>query len=329
MLYGENLFAKENIDDFPELEEVIAFLLYSLLTSKLIAKPWEDATQKANPSEDNPYFKEYMEGHKWFSEDVIKEDWYEIFDDENHNIHAFFIRNPIKSNKIAIVNHGYRTLSKKVGPWAKIFFDAGYNILAPSFRSSSLSEGEQDVSFGYYEREDNVIWINRLLQEFGEECHIVLHGMSMGASTDMMTMGKSLPTNVKGFIADCGYGQIRPLLYGITRLLIESLPIASNVIDIDKVMESINSNFVNKQNITIDDISPLEEVKKATVPLLILSGEADVVAPVEMSEKIISEAPEGSKLVLFKGAAHSDSLVTDYPLYVKTVNEFLNGIIKE
>lgn len=329
MSYREDLFSKEKIDKFPELEEVIAFLLYSLLTSKLIAKPWEAATQKANPSEDNPYFKEYMEGHKWFSEDVTKEEWYEVYDDENHNIHAFFIRNPVKSNKIAIVNHGYRTLSKKVGPWAKIFFDAGYNILAPSFRSSSLSEGNQDVSFGYYESEDNVIWINRLLKEFGEDSHIVLHGMSMGASTDMMTMGKTLPANVKGFIADCGYGQIRPLLYGITRLLINNLPIQSNVIDIDKVMESINSNFVNNQNITIDDVSPLEQVKKATVPLLIISGDEDVIVSVETSEKIISEAPEGSKLVLFKGAPHSDSLVTDYPLYVKTVHDFLNAIIKE
>lgn len=57
---------------------------------------------------------------------------------------------------------------------------------------------------GAWDSDDIVEWINEIIKD-NPKAEIALYGVSMGASTVMMTTGHNLPENVKVAIEDCGY----------------------------------------------------------------------------------------------------------------------------
>lgn len=60
---------------------------------------------------------------------------------------------------------------------------------------------------GWLDREDILRWIDFILAD-DPQAKIVIHGISMGAATTMMTAGESTPDNVKAFVEDCGYTSV-------------------------------------------------------------------------------------------------------------------------
>ena len=60
---------------------------------------------------------------------------------------------------------------------------------------------------GWLDREDILRWIDFILAD-DPQAEIVVHGISMGAATTMMTAGEDTPENVKVFIEDCGYTSV-------------------------------------------------------------------------------------------------------------------------
>lgn len=71
-----------------------------------------------------------------------------------------------------------------------------------------MSEGDY-IQMGWKDRKDIIEWIEVGKHLFGEHTNIVLHGISMGAATVMMTAGdEGLQTNVKCIVEDCGYTSV-------------------------------------------------------------------------------------------------------------------------
>ena len=102
-----------------------------------------------------------------------------------------------------IVVHGYR--SSNVMDFScvfEIYHSWGYNILAVHDRAHGESEGKY-IGFGILDRYDVRSWVDYVVNNIGG--NIVLDGLSMGASTVLMTSGFELPSNVKCIIADCGF----------------------------------------------------------------------------------------------------------------------------
>ena len=60
---------------------------------------------------------------------------------------------------------------------------------------------------GWLDKEDVKLWIDYVIA-MDPDAEIVLHGVSMGGATVMMTSGEELPSNVKAIIDDCGYTSV-------------------------------------------------------------------------------------------------------------------------
>ena len=75
------------------------------------------------------------------------------------------------------------------------YYEAGYQVIAPDLRACGESEGDY-VGMGWLDREDILRWIDFILAD-DPQAKIVIHGISMGAATTMMTAGESTPDNVK------------------------------------------------------------------------------------------------------------------------------------
>ena len=74
----------------------------------------------------------------------------------------------------------------------------GYHVLMPDLRGCGESGGDF-IGMGWPDRLDMLQWINWIIQR-DPEAQIVLHGISMGGATVMMTAGESLPPQVKAIV---------------------------------------------------------------------------------------------------------------------------------
>lgn len=104
------------------------------------------------------------------------------------------------THRWAIVLHGYRGDHTGVLNLAMPYYEAGYQVIAPDLRACGDSDGDY-VGMGWLDREDILRWIDFILAD-DPQAEIVVHGISMGAATTMMTAGEDTPENVKVFIED-------------------------------------------------------------------------------------------------------------------------------
>ena len=79
-----------------------------------------------------------------------------------------------------------------------------HNVFLVDQRGCGQSDGHF-VTFGVKEHLDCLDWIEFILENVNEDATIILTGISMGASTVLMAGGYTLPKNVVGVLADCGF----------------------------------------------------------------------------------------------------------------------------
>ena len=142
---------------------------------------------------------------KWLLEESNYKDEY-ITSFDKLKLHGYKVNNKTNSNKWVIAVHGYTSEGINMSNVAKEYYDMGYNVLIPDLRAHGKSQGDY-IGMGWDDRKDIISWIDFIKKE-DPNAQVVLHGVSMGAATVMMTSGEELPSNVKSIVADCGYTSV-------------------------------------------------------------------------------------------------------------------------
>ena len=251
----------------------------------------------------------------WLDEDS-EDRW--LTSHDGLELHGLYLAQEAESHKYAVICHGYGSIPQFMGRSAAHFYDMGFNILAPAARAHELSEGRY-ASMGWLEREDIVDWANALV-EADPEAEIVLYGISMGGATVMMTAGEELPSNVKCVIEDCGYSSVWDEFAGQLQEMFH-LP-TFPVLDAASLVARVRAGFGFKE------ASAVEQLKKASLPILFIHGEDDTFVPYAMLD-VVYEAcasPEKERLSV-PGAAHGGAAGTDPELYWSTVERFLEKYV--
>lgn len=252
-------------------------------------------------------------------------DWFESFpkeklETENRNgdiLHADLIKPEKESNIYVLCIHGYTSAPKFMGIYAKKFRELGYNVVLPSLRGHADSE-EEFISMGWKDRLDVVDWINYIVKEH-PDCEIVLHGVSMGAATTMMTLGEELPSNVKAAIEDCGYTNAWDVIkHKMSKMKIPDFPFLYSADGINRMRE----------NFSLKEASCTEQLKKCITPLLFIHGEADDFVPYSMLDIVYAAADKCEKEKLsVPDAPHARSVCAHPDLYWNTIINFLKKYI--
>lgn len=218
------------------------------------------------------------------------------------------------TRKVAILCHGYVNSSYSMAFQARFFHQRGYHVVMPDARGHGKSEGEY-IGFGWDDRLDMTRWIQRVLIEYGEDCEIVLFGISMGAATVMMTAGTSLPQQVKAIIQDCGYTSVYDeLKFQLKQMFkLPAFPILS--------VTSLYTKY--KAGYSFKEASALAQVKNATCPILMIHGDADKFVPFWMLDRLYDAAPEPKRKLVVEGAVHGMAYNKDPQLYEDTLDDFL------
>src|SRR5699024_4642217 len=124
------------------------------------------------------------------------------------DLKGYYLPQDEPTNKTVIFAHGYLGRASDMGSFGAYYYDElGYDIFTPDLRGHGDSEGEY-YGFGWHDRLDMVDWIDKVIEMTGPDTEIVLHGLSMGAATMLMTSGEDLPANVKAVISDSAYTSV-------------------------------------------------------------------------------------------------------------------------
>ena len=219
---------------------------------------------------------------------------------------------------VEIQCHGYKGNATRdfCGSWATAR-EAGRNVLLIDQRCHGQSGGHT-ITFGILERKDVLGWIEYVGARFGD-VPILLSGVSMGAATVLMAAGMDLPETVKAVIADCPYDAPSNI---IKKVLGQDMGMPVKL-----VYPLIRLGGMVYGRFNLDADSPVEAVKRAQVPILLIHGDEDRFVPYEMSQNIHAAAPERIEFHTIHGAGHALNYATAPEEYRETVREFTRKYI--
>ena len=249
---------------------------------------------------------------KW--SEAIQQKQVEVKANDNITLRGTEYLNQEKTNKWAIILHGYRSNPSSVLTIGEHFSEKGYNVLIPSMRACANSEGEY-VGMGWLDKEDLKCWINLIIEE-NKNAEIILHGSSMGAATVLMASGDELPANVKNIIADSGYTSVWDIFASEAkaRFNLPEFPVLN--------MFQIVAN--RKAKYDIKEASSLEQVKKSKTPILFIHGDKDDFVPEYMCEKLYDATNCKKEKLIIHGAGHTDGKYREPEKYYNTIFDWIS-----
>ena len=191
------------------------------------------------------------------------------------------------------------------------------NVLLISERGHGESGGHT-LTFGINERRDAITWTEYAVKRFGPDIRILWFGVSMGAATVLMASGLDTPVQLKGIVADAPYGSPKEIISMHCRKGAH-LPPA-----IFYPLVTFSGFLFGR--FRLNSASPIEAVKKAKVPILIIHGDDDRFVPIEMSREILPSNPK-IRYEVFPGAGHVLSCLRDPERYEALTREFVGSCL--
>ncbi len=256
---------------------------------------------------------------EWFDKQTFER--FSLVNDSGNTLAGFLLPAENPTDVFVFFSHGYRSSGKgEFSRIVKFYHDKGFNVFLVDHQAAGESEGKY-ISFGYYECRDCLKWLHFLKEKFGSDIQIIIHGNSMGSATVMMMCGSpDLPDNVKFAVADCGYtGVLDEFRFNLHNCHVPDFPVL------------YGANFFNRHICGFDfkDVSPLESVKHAKVPMLFVHGGADDFVPTEMCGKLFDAcASEEKDMLIVDGAWHVESYPKGSSDYEAKLCSFIEKFIK-
>lgn len=212
--------------------------------------------------------------------------------------------------------HGYKDSHHFMLPYGAVFYRKGYNVLLPDNRAHGASEGNY-IGMGWLDKEDISEWVQWITEQ-DADAKIILHGVSMGGATVMMTSGKNLD-HVIGYIEDCGYTSVWDIFACVMKrdYHLPAFPILHTC--------RLISNY--KLGYDYVKASALTELKKCNKPMLFIHGEQDDFVPTSMGHQVYEAFPGTKDLYIVKDAGHANAMDFDPPAYFAKVFEFIDNNI--
>ena len=269
----------------------------------------------------NPYSKhnisEKIETNKtveeasrqWLSDNGVN---VSLENEEHMNLYGCYIDQG--SSTYVIMVHGYRGDGASIISPIKNFKKQGYNLLIPDLRGHGFSDGDY-IGMGWDDRLDIIQWIDYLIQK-DQNASIILYGVSMGGATVMNVAGEKIPKQVKAIIEDCGYTSV----WDVFKTHI-------NMNEVESEIALHMASFVTKMRAGyyLEDVKPIEQVKKSQTPILFIHGSQDNFVPFSMLDELYQAANCPKEKLVVEGAGHANSCSVGEDIYYQTIYRFIEN----
>lgn len=216
--------------------------------------------------------------------------------------------------KIVLGIHGFQSHARnEFAPHIAFYRALGFSMLLPDDRAHGLSQGEH-ITMGVKDRRDCVSWAKYLVERFGPDCQILLHGVSMGGATVLSASGEEdLPEQVMGVVSDCGFSSVQDALSFQMNAMYHMPPALPLMV--------CRWYAKHKAGFDFDEARPIDQVKHAKVPILFAQGTEDFLVPRRMAEQLYAACSSPKKLLMVEGASHAESVAVDPEGYHRAIHE--------
>lgn len=240
-----------------------------------------------------------------------------ITSDDGLNLVADYYNTNPDSHKYAIVVHGYSGNRVHMKAYGLYYAEQDYNILMPDLRSHGDSEGTY-IGMGWLDKDDMLKWIDYIVS-MDPEAQIVLHGVSMGGATVLMTSGENLPDNVKAIVDDCGYTSVWDIFA-------DEMEYLFNLPEFPFLYSA--SFFANiRAGYDFKEASSIEQVRKTTLPIFFAHGSVDNFVHTDMVYELYDACPTDKELYVVEGAGHGQAMYYDPDTYFDKVFNFIGKYV--
>ncbi len=253
----------------------------------------------------------------WFNEVTDFTEYLNIEAYDGISLSAMLIKHKVQDGispvkRVAVLQHGYWASPRAMQPYAKIFWEKGYDVLLPAARAHDKSGGKY-VGMAWLDRFDYMRWIDKAVELYGKDASILMMGVSMGGSTVAAASGMNPPPQVKCVIDDCGFSSQKEEYYACVKRV--PLPKALSVLPL-----AIGVRFKCGYSISDADIKPL--VASSKLPSLFIHGENDTFVPCELGKKLYEACGASDKRLELFDAPHAASYASDKERYTSLISHF-------
>lgn len=249
----------------------------------------------------------YLDAYGWY-EEIPKDDVY-ITSYDKEKLHAVYLpSHDKKTDKLAIVMHGYRSKARDMVIIARMYSDLGFKVMLIDMRGHGLSEGKF-TTMGYYEAYDLKKWIHYITRIHGSKTQILLHGVSMGAATALLVTKFRESRHVKAMVLDSCFTNFKDSLklstkHKILRLFIPGVSLLSRI-------------FLK---FYLMDINPLKQAKAISIPTLFVYGTNDKLITRKMTDTLFEALKNDHKdLLIIEDAKHAKGFEVNKARYTSQV----------
>ena len=215
---------------------------------------------------------------------------------------------------IELMFHGYRgNAERDLCGGVQRCFALGRSCLIVDQRTAGKSGGRV-ITFGIKESRDCLSWVDYIIEKINPNAKIIITRISRGAATVTIAAGESLPKNVIAALADCGYTSPKAII----KKVIKDLKMPPDLMyPFIKLGARLFGGF------DLEKYSPIEAMKKCTIPIIFIHGTTDDFVPYEMSvENFNACTHKCKKMVTVEGAGHGLAYLKDTDGYFKGIREF-------
>lgn len=270
-----------------------ALYFFNLAVVRADSDAYEHPTTKGMMKYWDPYMPSINANEEWFY--AAAPEQVSITSYDGLRLFGRYLKNP-GSDKTVLFVHGYRSKGATFdfGLEIRACFDKGFNIFVIDQRAHGKSEGKY-ICFGVKERCDARDWINYINKTYAPRT-LFLYGLSMGCSTVLMASGFTLPGNVRGIIADCGFTSARAQFSYLLKRNYH-LPLFP-LLQMTNLISKARADFDFKSYSTLDAL------KTNRIPVLFIHGSKDTFVPTRMGKENYEACIAEKEIVIVEGARH-------------------------
>lgn len=219
------------------------------------------------------------------------------------------------AKRLVLCAHGF--MSQGLNDYSALspfYHEMGYDMLIVDLRAHGASDGKY-IGFGVLDRYDCLKWLEYIAERFGAQREVVLHGISMGASTVLMACGLGLPSSVKAVVADCGFTSPWDVF--------KSVLARSYHLPAFPILNLASSICEREAGYRFDACSTLVAMEKNTVPTLFIHGAQDTFVPTWMGQTAYAACRAKKDLLVVEKANHAASYYLNPQRYEGAIYRFL------
>jgi competence protein ComEC len=206
-----------------------------------------------------------------------------------------WFRNEASEGRTILLLHGlaedHSALLGRVAPLLRL----GWNVATLDARASGESNGRRS-SFGARESADLIAWIDTWKVQAGPSPRFAVWGRSMGASTALKAAAAD--PRIQALILEAPYRNLHPAVASVLKRL--RIPLA----DLFARMILFRARVL--AGISLDQPRPTDLAPLVDIPVLILHGELDPIAPIADARALAESFARPAEILEVIGASHAN-----------------------